>query len=68
MFFTRKKRRLAELEKTFGQIKTEGFNFDYISRYFSKKENGDAFQVISNQTCEDLDFDLFFFDSARARQ
>ncbi len=60
MFFTRKKRRLAELEKSFGQIKTEGFNFDYIGRYFSKKENGDAFQIISNQTCEDLDFDLFF--------
>ena len=60
MFLKRKKRRIAELEKTFGKVKTEGFNFEYISRYYRNKDNSNAFQVISDQTCEDLDFDLFF--------
>ncbi len=60
MFFRRKKKILENLESSFGRVKTEGFNFDLIKRYYQHKEDKDAFQVLSDQTCDDLDFDLFF--------
>lgn len=60
MFFSRKKRIFEQLESSFGKVKTEGFNFDLIKRYFINKDNTNVNQVLSDQTCEDLDFDLFF--------
>lgn len=60
MFFRRKKRILKDLKRTFGRVKTEGFDFDLVKRYYQNKDNTDAFQVVSDQTCDDLDFDLFF--------
>jgi DNA mismatch repair ATPase MutS len=60
MFFRRKKRILEQLESSFGKLKTEGFNFDLIKRYFLNKDNSNVNQLLSDQTCEDLDFDLFF--------
>ena len=60
MFFNRKKRIFEQLEASFGKVKTQGFNFDLIKRYFLNKDNTKANQVLSDQTCEDLDFDLFF--------
>lgn len=60
MFFRRKKKKLAELDSRFGQVKTEGFVFEYIKRYHSRKDGSDIFQTLSDQTCNDLDFDLFF--------
>ncbi len=60
MLFRRKKRILEQLESSFGKLKTEGFNFDLIKRYFLNKDNSNVNQVLSDQTCEDLDFDLFF--------
>jgi DNA mismatch repair ATPase MutS len=59
MFFNKKKLRAA-IEKSFGKVKTETFNFKMIERYHKNKDNTNAFQVISDQTCEDLDFNLFF--------
>ena len=60
MFFQRKKKTLNNLKQAFGKTKTEGFNFDLIKRYHEHKDHSDAFQVLSDQTCNDLDFDLFF--------
>ena len=60
MFFNRKKRILRTLDSSFRYIKTEGFNFELIKRYFQGKNHEESFQVLSDQTCEDLDFDLFF--------
>jgi len=60
MFFSRKRRVLAELEHKFGAVKTEGFNFDLIKRYFQYKDHSSANQLLSDQICNDLDFDLFF--------
>jgi hypothetical protein len=60
MFFRRKKRILAQLHASFGKLKTEGYNFDLIKRYFLNKDHSSVNQVLSDQTCEDLDFDLFF--------
>lgn len=60
MFFSRKKRLKEDIEASFGQIKREGFNFKLISRYFNNKDHSSQFQVLSDQVCEDLDFDLVF--------
>lgn len=60
MFLRRKRRIQKRLESSFGQLKMEGFNFDLIQRYHSKKDPKSAFQTLSDQTCNDLDFELFF--------
>lgn len=46
----------------FGKIKDESFNFDWIKKYFDKKDKTDAYHVITNKTCNDMDFEeLFMF-------
>lgn len=38
------------------------FSFEYIDRYFRKKDHEDSFHILSDKTCQDLDFeDLFIF-------
>jgi len=45
-----------------GDIKSELFHFDLIARYFQKKDNSGAFHIVSEKTCNDLDFrELFKF-------
>lgn len=60
MLFGRKKRIQQKLESSFGQLKTEGFNFEQIKRYNANKDNSSAFQELTDQTINDLDFELFF--------
>ncbi len=46
----------------FGNLKDEYFNFELIEKYFRNKDHSDAFQVISDKTCKDLDFqEVFMF-------
>jgi len=48
--------------KAFGNIKDDSFDFELIEKYFRKKDNSEAFQVLSDKTCNDLDFqELFAF-------
>ena len=48
--------------RAFGEIKEDSFHFEDIERYFRKKDHSDAFQVLSEKTCIDLDFqELFMF-------
>ena len=62
MIFRRKKRQIERLLKTFGKVKNGSFDFDLIENYYRKKDNSNAFQVISDRTCNDLDFqELFMF-------
>jgi hypothetical protein len=50
------------LQQSFGKLKDATFDFDSIGKYFRKKKHPDAFQVISDKTCDDLDFEeLFMF-------
>lgn len=50
------------LEDSFGKFKDELFDFEQIESYFRKKDNSNAFQVLSDKTCNDLDFqELFMF-------
>ncbi len=64
--FNRRKRNREELAKQFGKPKNEYFNFKLIRSYFNRKnhthssESGNSNHTISEQTCLDLDFDLFF--------
>lgn len=61
MFKSNRKQR-ERLTESFGKIKDDSFNFELIERYFRKKDNSKAFQVLSDKTCNDLDFqELFMF-------
>jgi len=60
MFFQRKKKETERLLNSFGKPKDDTFNFDLIERYYSNKDNSDAFQVLSDKTCNDLDFQELF--------
>lgn len=61
MFETKKKIK-ERLLGSFGEIKTESSNFESVERYFQNKDHSDVFQVLSDKTCNDLDFnELFMF-------
>jgi DNA mismatch repair ATPase MutS len=60
--FNRKKEINQRLEASFGALKDDSFDFSSIEKYFRKKDNSKAHQVLSDKTCNDLDFDdLFMF-------
>ncbi|MCH2196108.1 DNA mismatch repair protein MutS [Kordia sp.] len=62
LFSNRKKAVHKRLKTSFGKEKDEDFNFSMIEKYFLHKEHSTAHQVISDKTCNDLDFDeLFMF-------
>ncbi|MDH5379750.1 MAG: DNA mismatch repair protein MutS [Cyclobacteriaceae bacterium] len=56
----RKDKELEALIATFGKPKGAFFSFDKIERYFRNKDNSTAFQVLSDKTCNDLDFQQLF--------
>lgn len=56
------KGKLNKLIQSFGQLKDDDFDFEKIERYFKNKMRNESFQVLSDKTCRDLDFeDLFTF-------
>lgn len=58
----RKKKHIERLKESFGKLKDDGFHFDLIEKYFINKNNSDSFHVLSDKTCNDLDFEeLFMF-------
>jgi hypothetical protein len=59
MFETKKKIRQRLIE-SFGNVKNDSFYFESIEKYFRNKDHSDAFQVLSDKTCNDLDFDELF--------
>ena len=62
MINLRKKKNKEELLEAFGNIKNDSFDFEQIETYFRKKDNSSAFQILSDKTCNDLDFqELFMF-------
>lgn len=58
--FKRNKGVDESLKESFGEIKNESFNFESIEKYFRKKDNSKSYQVLSDKTCNDLDFDELF--------
>ncbi|WP_372751542.1 hypothetical protein [Labilibaculum sp.] len=60
--FKSKKTQAQELLNSFGELKDSSFNFDLIEKYFRNKDHSKSLQVISDKTCDDLDFEeLFMF-------
>lgn len=58
----RKSKIIGKIKESFGQFKDDDFRFDLIEKYFINKDNSDSFQVLSDKTCNDLDFEeLFMF-------
>jgi len=61
MFETRKKTR-ERLIGSFGRLKSDSFYFESIEKYFKNKIHDEDFQVLTDKTCKDLDFnELFMF-------
>lgn len=60
IFNRKKKKRKGELLDSFGRTKSDSFEFPLIERYFDQKEKIANFQVISDRTCNDLDFEELF--------
>lgn len=58
--FNRKKGVEQELINSFGKMKLDAFNYKWIEKYFRNKDNSKAYQVLSDKTCNDLDFDELF--------
>ncbi|GLB49379.1 MutS-related protein [Neptunitalea lumnitzerae] len=58
--FNRKKHLARKLKESFGSLKSDTFNFKQIESYFRKKDHYNAHQVITDKTCNDLDFDQLF--------
>jgi hypothetical protein len=60
--FNRERKVKEKLSESFGKIKDDSFPFELIEKYFRKKDKTDSFQVLSDKTCNDLDFkELFMF-------
>ena len=59
MFETKKKIK-QRLTQSFGQIKDDPFYFDSIEKYFRNKDHTGAFHILSDKTCNDLDFNELF--------
>ena len=57
---TNNRKKKEKLLREFGMTKDESFDFELIEKYFRKKDHPDAFQVLSDKTCNDLDFDELF--------
>lgn len=57
-----KKKNRDKLMAEFGQVKNDTFDFERIESYFRRKDNSNCFQVLTDKTCNDLDFqELFMF-------
>ncbi|MGZ2368317.1 MutS-related protein [Ancylomarina sp. YFZ004] len=62
MIFKRKKKNSERLKASFGEQKDDAFKLKLISKYFKNKNNSNSFHVLSDKTCNDLDFEeLFMF-------
>ncbi|BAX81984.1 MutS-related protein [Labilibaculum antarcticum] len=62
MIFNCKKKQAEQLKASFGKLKDESFSFELIEKYFRNKDHSESLQMLSDKTCNDLDFDeLFMF-------
>jgi len=63
--FNQKEKTKAALRESFGKIKDDQFDFESIEKYFRKKDKSGSFHIISDRTCNDLDFKEFFMFADR---
>ena len=60
MLGNNRKKLFEKFRSSWGQPKSEEFDFTLIDHYFRKKDHSDVLQTISNQTINDLDFYSLF--------
>lgn len=60
MLFKKKQQTIQILINSYGELKEDSFKFNLIEKYFRKKDISDSFQVLSDKTCNDLDFHALF--------
>lgn len=60
MINNRRNKNKKKLLDAFGAVKEGPFDFERIESYFRKRDNSNAFQVLSDKTCNDLDFQELF--------
>lgn len=60
MIFSPGKKKSEKLKTSFGEIKEGSFDFEMIEKYFENKDNSEVFQILSDKTCDDLDFEELF--------
>jgi hypothetical protein len=63
--FDRQKKARERFSESFGKTKSDSFNFELIERFFRNKDHSDVLQVLSDKTCNDLDFNEFFMFADR---
>jgi len=57
-----KKKKYSKIKNDWGKLKAESFNFHLIERYFLNNNHAGKFQVITDKTMNDIDFqELFMF-------
>lgn len=54
------KKKIERLKASFGEVKDGPFDFEMIEKYFRDKDFSEAFQILSDKTCNDLDFEELF--------
>ena len=60
--FNNKQKIRDRLAASFGKVKEDSFYFELIEKYSKNKKKEKGFQVLSEKTCNDLDFqELFMF-------
>ncbi len=60
--FNNTRKAQARLTASFGKMKEDAFAFDFIERYFKKKDKSGSFHFLSEKSCNDLDFkELFMY-------
>jgi hypothetical protein len=63
--FDRKTKTKEKLAASFGKVNSDFIDFESIEKYFRKKDKSNALQVISDKTCNDMDFEEFFMFADR---
>ena len=60
MFRNRKRKQIEYLKTSFGKVKEEEIDFEQVRKYHDRIDHTKCFQVISEKTCNDLDFEELF--------
>jgi len=60
IFSKRKRKQIDQLRALFGNVKEEDIDFEQVRKYHDRKDHAACFQVISESTSQDLDFEHLF--------
>ncbi|MGQ1909952.1 MutS-related protein [Marinifilum sp. RC60d5] len=69
MIFKKNEKQRQRLLNAFGKIKDTTYNFELIKTYFQNKNHSNCLQVLSEKTCNDIDFEelMMFVDRTNSK-